>query len=283
MAHSTGSSVASTGTWSDSDRRAGSRSTTRTALRTTARVGLVARGFVYGLIGVLALELALGVGGRTESQSGALKTIAAQPFGKVLLILLAIGLAAYAVWRLIEAAAGARLDEDGASRRRLSALASGVAYAVLCYSAIKIIVGGHASSGSPKPATAGVLGWPAGPVIVAIAGAVVVGVGLYQLYKGISRKFEEESDLGHSSARTRDTFVVVGVTGYVARGVTFLVIGYGLVKAALDYSPNSAVGLDGALQKLAHSTLGPFVLGVVALGFVAFAAYSIMDVRYHKV
>ena len=260
-----------------------SETSPRDALRVAARTGLVARGVVYGVIGILALELALGSGGKTESQPGALKTIADQTFGDVLLIVLAIGLGAYAIWRLFAGVAGTRPNEDGALQRRVSAIASGVVYAALCYTAIKIIAGGQGSSGSPRHATAGVLGWPGGPVIVAIAGVVLIGVGAYQGYKGLSRDFEEDSDVGRMSPGTRTAFAAVGVTGHVARAVIFILIGFGLIKAAFDYSAKSAVGLDGALQKLAHASLGPVLLGAVALGFIAFALYSIVDARYHKV
>lgn len=256
--------------------------TGREALRALAAVGLVARGLVYGVIGVLALKLALGAGGKTASQAGAMQTIASEPLGEVLLIALAIGLAGYAVWRLIDGIAGSRPDDDGALQRRVAAVGSAIAYAALCVTAVKIIAGAHASS-SPKPAAAGVLGWPGGPVIVAIAGLVVIGVGAYQGYKGISRKFLEDSRTERMSQGTETGFTALGVVGHVARAVTFLLIGYGVIKAALDYSPQSAVGLDGALQKLAHASAGPVLLGVVALGFIAFALYSIADARYHRV
>jgi hypothetical protein len=238
---------------------------------------------VYGVIGILAFKVAVGSGGKTESQTGALKTIAHQSFGEVLLIVLTAGLAAYAIWRLIAGVAGTRPEDEGGFQRRVSALASGVAYGVLCVTAITIVAGGQGSSGSPRPATAGVLGWPGGPVIVAIAGAAIIGVGIYQGYKGLARRFEDESDVERMGSGTRRAFTAVGVTGHVARAVTFLLIGYGLIQAALDYSPKSAVGLDGALQKLAHASLGPGLLGAVALGFVAFALYSIADAGFHKV
>ena len=255
----------------------------RDAVQALARVGLVARGVVYGVIGVLALKLAVGSGGKTTSQSGALQTIARQSFGEVLLVALAIGLGAYAIWRLIDGIVGARPHDDGALERRVSAVGSAVAYAALCVTAIKIIAGAHASSGSPKPAAAGILGWPGGPVIVALAGLVVLGVAVYQGHKGIAKKFLEDSDTGRMSRGTRTAFTALGVVGHVARAVTFLLIGYGLIKAALDYSAKSAVGLDGALQKLVHASAGPLLLGIVALGFIAFALYSIADARYHRV
>jgi hypothetical protein len=256
------------------------------AVRASARIGLVTRGIVYGVIGILAFKLAVGSGGRTESQTGALKTIGHQPFGEVLLIALAIGLGAYAVWRLIDGVAGTSPRDDRALQHRVSAIASGVGYAALCCVAITIITGARSSgssSGSPRHATAGVLGWPGGPEIVAVVGLVVIGVGAYQGYKGLARKFEDESRVEQMSSGTRTAFTALGVTGYVARAITFILIGYGLIRAALAYSSRSAVGLDGALQKLAHAPAGPVLLGIVALGFIAFALYSIADARYHKV
>jgi hypothetical protein len=255
----------------------------RDGLRGLAAIGLVARGLVYGVIGILALKVAIGPGGKTASQSGAMHTIAGQPFGKALLIALALGLAAYAIFRVIDAVAGARADDDGALQRRVSALGSAIAYAVLCVTAIKVLAGAQTSNGSPRPAAAGILGWPAGPVIVAIAGLVVIGVGAYQGYKGLSRRFLEDSRTECMGERTETWFIALGVVGHIARAVTFLLIGYGLIKAALDYSAKSAIGLDGALQKLAHASAGPVLLGIVAVGFIAFALYSIADARYHRV
>lgn len=255
----------------------------RDGLQALARVGLVARGLVYGVIGILSFKLAVGAGGKTASQSGALQTVAKQPFGEVLLTALAIGLGAYAVWRLTEGVAGSRPDDDGALQRRVSAIGSAIAYAALCVAAVKIIAGAHASNGSPRPAAAGILGWPGGPVIVAIAGLVVVGVGIFQGHKGVARKFLEDSRTERMGRSTQTAFTALGVVGHVARAVTFVLIGYGLIKAAFDYSAKSAVGLDGALQKLVHASAGPVLLGIVALGLIAFALYSIADARYHRV
>lgn len=255
----------------------------RGVLGMLAFLGLIARGVVYGVIGALALELALGLGGKTTSQSGAMQTIAKQQSGHVLLIGLAAGLGAYAVFRLTEALNGGHRQGKDRTQHRVAALGSAIAYAVLCYTAIKVLEGRGAGSGSPRHAAAGVLGWPGGQVIVALAGGAMVGVGLYQAYKGLARKFLEDSDTSRLSHRARQAFTVLGVTGHLARAVTFALIGYGLIRAAIDYSARAAVGLDGALQKLAHSSHGPLLLGVVAVGFIAFALYSITDARYRRV
>jgi hypothetical protein len=261
----------------------GGSSASEQLLPKLARTGLVARGVVYGVIGALSIGLATGAGGKTTSQTGALKTIAHQPLGTVALIALTIGLAAYAVWRLLEGASGFAGGDTASTGHRVSAIASGLAYAVLSGVAVEILVGPSPSGGGASQATAGVLGWPGGPVYVAIAGVLLLGAGIYQGYKGIARKFCEDSQMERMSPEGRRAFTALGVTGYCARGVTFLLIGYGVTKAAVDYSPKSAVGLDGALQELIRASYGPLLLGVVAAGFIAFALFSIADARYHRV
>ena len=250
-----------------------------------ARGGLVARGIVYGIVGVLAFKLAVGSGGKAASQQGALQTLDREPFGNALLIAVAIGLGAYAIWRALEAVIGVNSDDDKAALHRVSAAGSALAYAVLCFSAGRILAGGQAKGGSSssRHAAAGVLGWPGGPAIVAVIGLVVIGIGLYQGYKGMARKFLEDSNTASMSDGTQRAFRALGVFGHLARAATFLIIGFGVTRAAIDYSPRSAIGLDGALRNLQHDTFGPLLLGLVALGFIGFGLYSIADARYHKV
>jgi hypothetical protein len=257
----------------------------RPELAWLARAGLLARGVVYAVIGILALELALRVGGKAASQRGALETIGQEPLGRVLLIIVAAGLAGYAVWRLISAVAGPRNPQERGGLQRASALASGIAYAVICVTAVKILVGAKTSgaTNSPKHAAAGVLGWPAGPEIIAVTGAVAIGVGIYQGYKATVRKFMETSRTAEMSRSVKRAYTVLGVSGHLARMVVFILVGYGLIKAAIDYAPNNAIGLDGALEKLSRASYGPALLGVVAVGLLAFAAYSIADARYREV
>jgi uncharacterized membrane protein len=238
---------------------------------------------VYAIVGVLALKLALGDGGKATDQQGALRTIADRPFGQTLLALVAIGLAGYAAWRLVRAAVGHGAEQRDSGGDRVAALASGIAYGILCVTAVKILTGAATHSGSPKKATGGVLDWSGGPVLVAIAGAILIGVAGYQAYKGLDRKFLEDSRTERMSPAVERAFTVLGVAGQVARAVVFALIGYGLIKAAVDYDPQKAIGLDGALRKLAHASYGPVLLGVVAAGLLCFAAYSLADARYRKV
>jgi hypothetical protein len=249
-----------------------------------SRAGFVARGLVYAIIGILALKLAFGQGGKLTNQQGALKTVAHQPFGTLLLALVAIGLGGYSVWRLVRAAIGHGPEGSDTALERVAALGSGIAYGGLCLLAIEILVSGHGStSGSPKHATAGIFGWPGGTWIVGIAGVVMIGVACYQGYRGITKSFLKDSKVEEMKPEVKKWICRLGMVGHLARMVVFGLIGIFLLKAAIDYNPKQAVGLDGALAKLTHYSYGPLLLGIVAVGLIAFAAYSLTDARYRRI
>ncbi len=252
-----------------------------------SRAGFVARALVYGIIGILALKLALGHGGKLTNQQGALHTVAHQPFGKLLLTLVAVALGGYALWRFVRAAVGHGPESSDSGFDRIAALASGISYAALCVLAVEILLGSGGGSsgnaGNAKKTTAGVFGWPHGTLIVGGAGAVMIGVGLYQGYRGLTKKFLEDSKTAEMSRRTKELISFLGTVGHLARMIVFGLVGIFLIKAAVDFNARAAVGLDGALAKIVHRSYGPFLLGVVAVGLVAFALYSLSDARYRKI
>jgi Domain of Unknown Function (DUF1206) len=268
-----------------SARRGGEAVAHRPEFAWLARAGLVARGVVYGIVGILALKLAVGSGGKATTQRGALMTIAHEPFGRALLIATAVGLACYAIWRLVRAGIGHGTEQDDSALQRVAEVASGIAYAALCVTAVKILTGANSSGGSnsPKKTTGGVLAWMGGTAIVSVVGAILIGVALFQGYKGVSKKFLDDSKTRDMSREVKRAFTAIGVFGHLARMVVFGLIGYGLIKAAVDYDPRNAIGLDGALNKLSQNSYGPFLLGVVAAGLIGFALYSIADARYAKI
>ena len=252
-----------------------------------ARVGLVAKAVSYGIVGVLAIKLALGAGGKATSRSGALETLAGSTFGKALLIALAVGFAAYALWRLVQAAFEAS-EDDGAKKwgKRAGYVGRAAIYAGLTYSTVKIVAGAGAGESQNEKAhktTAHVLAWPGGTWIVGIAGAIVVGVGLYNGYRGVARKFRKKWDEGRMSHLERTWGTRAGVVGLLARMVVFGLIGVFAIRAAVDYDPKDAIGLDGALQKLAGQTYGEWLLGLTAAGLFAYGIYCLVDARYRKV
>ena len=250
-----------------------------------ARAGLVARGVSYGIIGVLALQLAFGSGGKTTTQRGALLEIAEKPFGKAMLIAMVIGLASYAMWRLVRAGIGHGTQDADSTGERIAGAVSGLAYIALSITALKIVIGASSGGGasSPKKTTGGVLDWTGGTLIVGAVGAVLIGVALHQGYKGLSKKFLEDSNTAQMSHDVRRAFTAIGVFGHLARMVVFGLVGYGLIKAAIDYDPQKAIGLDGALSQVADYSYGPVLLGIVAAGLIGFALYSIADARYRKI
>ena len=252
----------------------------------SARAGMVAQGAMYVLVGGLAIELALGLGGKTTDQRGALHTLADEWYGLAALLALAVGFAGYALWRFAVAVLGEKIEseEDVGVGKRLFYAARALLYASLCYSAVTLVLArsGEKSNTEDK-ATATVFDWPAGRWLVGAAGIAIVGYGLWNGYRALSRNFEKDLKVEQMSGGERRLVCAVGRAGFAARGIVFALIGIFVVKAALEYDPKEPVGLDGALQRLSEQPYGPALLGTVAAGLVAFGVFSLARARYREV
>lgn len=267
-------------------RSAGRSAQHSTAFEALTRIGFVARGVIYATIGLLAIQVAMHSSNKATDQRGAMETIQKQPLGHWLLIAIAIGLGGYALWRFVQATIGHGPEGggDNSTMGRIIAAASGFAYAGMCALAVSILLGAASqTSSSPHKSTAGVLDWPGGQWLVGAAGVIFIGVALYQGYKGVTKKFLQEDKTDEMGPTTKRWITGIGVIGHLARMVAFGLIGIFLLKAAIDYAPSKAVGLDGALGKIAHQTYGPFLLAAVAIGLIAFGLYSITDARYRRI
>lgn len=255
-----------------------------------ARLGYAVKGVVYVIIGWLAIELAIGHGGKTTDQRGALQTIAAQPFGKVLLVITAIGLLGYALWSLIQAI----FDTEGKGTKakgiisRIGYAIVGIAYGLLAYGAYRLVAGagsaGQSSTTSTQDWTAKLLDLPPGVALVVILGLIVIGVALYMFYRAYKAEFRRYLNFGRTSMRVRDTIVNLGRWGYGALGVVFGIIGIFLIVAALQHNPGQAKGLDSALSTLSsQQPFGTILLIVVALGLIAYGLYSFAEARFRRI
>ena len=255
------------------------------AFEVLSRAGFVARGLIYAIIGLFAFKVAVSDTGKLTDQQGAIKTVGNQPFGEVLLVLLAIGLGGYAVWRLFRAALGHGPEDADNTLERLGGLGSGLVYGGLCIATIKVLSGSSASGASSNPdkATAGVFDWPAGRALVVVGGLVLLGIGAYQLVKGLRQTFLEELKTEQMSAGIQTWITWIGTVGHVARATVFGLTGWFLLKAAYEYDAKEAVGLDGALTKILRADYGPWLLGLVAAGLLAFGAYSLSEARYRRI
>jgi hypothetical protein len=256
-----------------------------------ARVGLVAKGVSFAIVGILAIEVALGSGGKATSRQGALQTLAQETSGRVLLALLALGFACYAAWRFVEAFTEREPESGGTGRakewaKRAGYVGRAFVYAGLTFTAVKLLLGSGGQQSQNEEArktTATIFDWPAGRWLVGLLGLCIVGAGLWNGYRGLSRTFEDRWRTGQMTGTERRWGGRIGLAGHLARAVVFSLIGIFVTKAAVDYDPKDAIGIDGALQKLAAATYGPYLLGVTAGGLVLYALFCLVDARYRDV
>jgi hypothetical protein len=275
----------------DSLRHQGRRAAHGESVEWLGRAGLVAQGAIYALVALLALQVA--IDGRDSAEKpdkeGALKLVAEQPAGTLLLILLAIGFAAYALWRLAQAVAdrnGKGSDAEGLAKRG-GYLCLALWYGALTVLTIQTLRDGGSSSGgggqSEHQATAGVFDLPLGRELVfAAAGGFFVAAG-WNVYRALSGKLETHLRTDELGETERKTVLAIGGVGHIARGAVFGLIGVFLAKAALEFDPQEAKGLDGALLELAGEPYGPAVLAAVAVGLFAFALWCWAQARYRRV
>jgi hypothetical protein len=267
-------------------RSTGRRAARSNAMSMLARAGLAARGVMYGLIGIIAVQIALGSTHRQADRSGAVRLVAATPFGSVILWLLVIGFAGLTLWRLSEAAYGARGPGGHKTSQRLINLGKAAIYGFVTWGILKFALGLGApasSNAQSRDLTATAFRYSGGRFAVAIAGAVIVGMGFYLAYQAYRARFLRDLRMGSASPRTRAVVTWLGRAGGIARGVVFVTIGIFLVVAAIDAKPGQAKGIDSALVTLARTPAGPWLLGLVALGLVMFGIYSCCEARWRRV
>jgi hypothetical protein len=251
-----------------------------------ARFGYAAKGMVYIIVGLLAIEVALGLGGKVTDSEGALQAIMMQPFGKVLLLGIALGLVGYVLWCLVQAVVDPESQETDTQRviQRLGYALSGLSYAGLALAAAKMIIGLKNSKGnSSVDWTARLLSEPFGRWLVVLAGVVVIVVGFSYFYRAYTTEFLAQFNVPEMSKIELFWATHLGRFGMSTRGSIFGVIGIYLIQAALRFDPEEAKGLGGALKAIAQQPFGLFFLGVIAVGLIAYGIYEIVLARYRQI
>jgi hypothetical protein len=251
-----------------------------------ARVGLVAQGISFMLVGVLAIELALGEGGKATDRQGALRTLAQDGFGRVAVLALAIGFGAYALWRLAQAVLGHDVEEPGGKAKwtkRLSSLGKAAIYAALCAAAISVLLGEKGNGNEEKDATKGILGWPGGRWIVVAIALAIAAAALWNFYRAVSGRYKDSLKKEQLSSTALRWTTRIAFVGLMARAVVFSIVSWFFFDAAADYNANKARGLDGALHKVIDAPYGKWLLGMCAAGLFAYGLFCLIQARYREV
>ena len=258
------------------------------------RAGWAAKGVVYTIVGVLAATVVFASFGwssatanQEASPTGAIKTIAASPGGAVLLWLLALSMLLYAAWRVTSALLPGGHDAE-AWAKRIGYLVSAVIYTTFALTALTLARSGNdsgqAANGNSKVTnlTARMMGNDIGRWLIGLIGVLVIAAGIYRLVKGVKLDVEEELDLSGMSHERILWTRRLGAVGEIGRGIAIAVIGIFLVRAAVQFDPKEATGLDGALRRLATQTWGVLVVAVVALGFVAYGVFCLVTFTHRR-
>ncbi|GAB3258458.1 DUF1206 domain-containing protein [Nocardioides dilutus] len=261
------------GDMSGSAKTAAAKASNNPVVEWGARLGYGANGVLHLLLAWLAVQVAIGGGGKQASQSGALGTLAEEPVGQALLWVLAVGFVLLAVWQVTEIVTQQEAFEKAKAGGKL------VLYAALAWTSFVFASGGRTSSNKEtKDFTATLMDAPAGQLLVGLVGVVVLGIAGYHVYKGWKKKFLEDlqEHPGHWA-------VVAGRIGYIAKGIALVAVGVLFITAAIQHRAGKANGLDGALRSLLDLPAGQVILLGIALGLAAYGVYSFARARYARV
>lgn len=252
-----------------------------------ARLGLVGKGLLYAVLGLLAVDIATGSG--DASTRGAIERVASQPFGQVLLVVLTVSLVALVAWKGLQAIAGDPVDGEEPFDRLVNAI-KGVSYLGFAIAAVSVLVAnwggstGSAGQGDTKEqATATVLGLPGGQFLVVAAGLAIVAFGLLEIYKhAVEAEFLQRLALSEADQTTEQGIETAGRIGYAASGAVTVLVGGFLVVAGVQHDPDDTKGISGVLQELSGTGAGQIALWAMAAGLVFFGAFCLAEAKFRR-
>ena len=255
-------------------------------LESIARLGYASKALIYGIVGVLAILTATNRGGRITDTTGALRVVLTQPFGRTLLIVLAVGLCGYALWRFLDAVADPDrhgTDAKGLITRIGNAIRGGI-YGALGIDAIQLLRGlGRRKGNEAEMWTARILDWPLGEVIVGVAGAIVCVYGVSELVKSLRGQQDPKVEWSAIPGNMRTALGRISRFGVGVRGGLIATLGVFLVRAALTHNPDEAAGSRESMLRLGGMLEGRWFLAILAAGVLAYAVDQAVHARYRRI
>ena len=248
------------------------------------RIGYVAKGVIYLLIGTLALRLALGDGGRLTDSSGALSTIVQQPFGIALLAIVAIGILAYAAWEITQAFLDTKRKGSHASglmTRGLSVI-KGVVYGAVGVEALRMVIGARSASQNADDYARTAMQFPLGGVLLILIGAGIAIYGINQIAMAWQSRFDDDLDASRLRREGGAWVVNIGRAGVGARGVILVLVGVALARAGFVERASEASGMTEAMWTLFTQPYGKWLLAAVAAGLMCFGVFQVLHARYAR-
>ena len=248
------------------------------------RIGYIAKGTIFIIVGFLAAYSAFTASAADDGTTSAMRHIEELPFGQILLIIVAVGLVFHALWRFIQAFMDTEnrgSDAKGYIARVIYAII-GLIYIGLAFSAVKIVLDVQSGGTKTQNWTAWLLAQFFGQWLVAIVGAVIIAVGIYQFYRAYTAKFREKLLLEEMSEIEKTWATYIGRIGFAARGVIFGIIGLFLLLAAYRANSGAARGLGGALRSLEQQPFGAWLLGFAAAGFICYGLFMFVFAKYRR-
>ena len=249
---------------------------------TLARIGLIAKGVVYSILGVLAFMAAFELGSQSDAnanRNGVFNFIQDAPGGTVLLVLLSGGLICYSLWRFVQAFTQ---DKNAKWSKRLLYVFSGLAYLSIAYTAIRLLLhNAQGNSDSKQKLAENLMDASYGQWLAGAAALIMAGIGIYQIWYGLSEKYKKHVQRLHDHTR-HSVLLYSGKIGYVARGVVWLIIAFLLAKAALHDNASEAGDSGEAFQLLEKASYGSYLLGALGLGLIAYGVFNFIRARYEQ-
>jgi hypothetical protein len=256
-------------------------------LEWAGRAGLATRGLLYLTVGLLAAQVAFGDTGEKADRQGALLAVARQPLGRVLIAVVTVGMAAYALWQLVLAVAdpGDKGDDASGLAKRAGCVGRAAIYLGGVATALPLALGNGGGSGGSKEQdwTAKALELPLGRWLVGAVGLVIIGAGLWNGWKGVSEKWRKKLDTSEMSKAEKKWAEPIAVGGLIGRMLVFGLVGGFILRAAVRYDPTKGVGLDAALKEVRDKAYGPWALLLFAVALLLFGAFSLLQARWRNV